>query len=163
MLKLVISKPGIILNIPEIGFNQTRSPVVSNLKSRDINTLVDRLYAGGVYDFTIVSKLDLDKPVVVVPPQIENKPSATDERLHNIEKLLEKILNNPIIISQTIESESSGKKTKKKKLDESVPDFIPAINSSDLTFSGEVEKSSNDNNAADLMESVRKIKELTKT
>ena len=163
MLKLIISKPDILLNIPELGL-QTRSPISKKIKGRDVNALIDRLHASGVYEFSIVSKqeddvkIDIIEISKIVKQQEISYEQITHDRLHNIEKLLNKILDNPFVISA---QENESKKPKKKIKEEKEPEFIPSIGSSDLTFSGIVEKSVN-NDMSDLLENVRKIKELTK-
>jgi len=163
MLKLIISRPGIILNIPEIG-SQTRSPINTKIKSRDINTLIDRLHANNIYDFSIVSNRDNEAKInpveitKIIKEQEISYDKITHDKLQNIEKLLNKILDNPFVVSA---QESESKKPRKKIKEDKEPEFIPSIGNSDLTFSGTVEKSVN-NDMSDLLENVRKIKELTK-
>lgn len=161
MVKLLIRTKGMFINIP--GLTPFRTPAEVDITKVNINMVISELKKNGIekykiiYDNNVSLSRTLDKMIVKKNLIRDNnlelniKNDSSTEILENIklqqktiskiECLLEKFLNSDIITSKTtferkrIENEIEFTKPK-KKFDDSVDDFIPAINLDNIKLKG---------------------------
>jgi hypothetical protein len=155
MVKLLIKTKGMFINIP--GLIPFRTPAEVDITKVNINMVISELKKNGIEKYKILSVDDISLERTINKMIVKNniveiyKNDNSAEILENIksqqksiskiEGLLEKFLNSDILTSKTtferkrIENEIEFTKPK-KKFDDSVDDFIPAINLDNIKLKG---------------------------
>ena len=138
MIKLIINKPGLFLNIP--GLQPFRTPAEVNITKVNLNLIKSELKKNGVTKYKIISddsnnktktiKQDIKEEVKIeesLPTinynnqEIIDKIANQHKIIERIEQLLQSFLNSGISENDTVVK-------KKKEQDETIEDFIPEIN-----------------------------------
>jgi len=141
MIKLIINKPGLFLDIP--GLASFRTPVEIDITKLDANLIISILKRNGITDYNIIScEKEIKKQTVknitknnkeetnnsqIIGDEILTKIENINENMVNrIEKLLRNFLNNDIIKEETNQKINKKEETNNKEIEEE--DFIPQIN-----------------------------------
>ena len=160
MVKLLIKTKGMFINIP--GLVPFRTPVEVDITKVNINMVISELKKNGIEKYKILSDDNISLERTINKMTVKNKSirnniieiykndnsseilesvKSQQKALTKIEVLLEKFLNSDILTSKTtferkrIENEIGFTKPK-KKFDDSVDDFIPAINLDNIKLKG---------------------------
>ncbi len=140
MIKLIINKPGLFLDIP--GLSSFRTPVEIDITKLDVNLIISILKRDGIIDYNIISCDDKKKKHSIknynrVTKEETNNSKINDteivteiknineKMIERIEKLLRNFLDNDIPKKETNQEIKKKEETNSKKIED---DFIPSIN-----------------------------------
>ena len=146
MIKLIIHKPGLVLNIP--GIQSVRTPVEVDITKLNINLVISELKKNGIHDYKIISGEEKVKTEKILTKETNNLVIDHSEVLDKIDEVHEKITKNvEKILNDFLNSQTKNTikedtlKQKPKKLSETIEeDFIPAINLSKIKGTSSITK-----------------------
>ena len=176
MKKLVIKTKGLFIHIP--GFASCRTPVSLDISEKSIGFITTELKKLGIDKFEIVDKNEV---IASIEKQYKTEGNTSEdnknfekiissiedqkESINKIENLLRKFLETglPIQTKDEKPSEEVATKTKKirKKIDETIEDFIPEIKIDNFKLKG-LSNTKNVQSEVDLSKRAKSLQDLNK-
>jgi len=157
MIKLSIKQPGVFVSIP--GIPEFRTPANVDISKHDAALIISIMRQHGISDYEIISGISGTKPRPSRPkPKVTpkgQKPRTEDsKRLDRIERMLEKVLEQGLIV------QVDNKTTKKKK--EVEDEFIPSIETEHLSSGGKITTEEDTITDSDVKESADLLRKMRK-
>lgn len=162
MIKLIVSKPGLFLRIPNIS--PFRTPAEVDVTGKDLNMINSYLRNNGILDYKIISiQNNIIEEIKELKEKFEEEKEkiSIGSRLLKIEQMLENLTDRkPEVIEKIVEKISLEKQNSSSKIIEKDNGFIPSIDLEGMAMSGSSTKTEESNNN-NIEEKAKLLKKMT--